>query len=117
MSTLATNNVVEYLENIDDYEEMETLDYADPNNNRGVPFLVERHMSIPWAKAANAKEGWVDVYVALGIDTGGSFFVPAIDAEKREAIIHRVYGNIKILKVEVQGPQTAGYVKKTAAVA
>jgi hypothetical protein len=113
MSTIAANNIVEYLENLDDYEEMETLDYADPKNNRGVPFLADRHMSIPWARAANAKEGWVDVYVTLGMDIGGGMFVPAIDNEKKEVLIHRVYDNIKILKVEIQGPQQAGYVKKT----
>ena len=114
LEQLAANNIVEYLENLDDYEEMETLDYADPDNNRGVPFLVDRRMSIPFARAANAKEGWVDVYVALGMDTGGGMFVPAIDNQKKEVLIHRVYDRIKILKVEVQGPQEAGFVKKSA---
>jgi hypothetical protein len=114
LEQFAANNIVEYLYNLDDYEEMETLDYGDPNNNRGVPFMADRCMSVPFAKAANAKEGWVDVYVALGMDIGGGMFAPAIDHEKKEAIIHRVYGNVKILKVEMLTTDKAGYVKKTA---
>ena len=105
------NNIVQYVENLDDYEEMESLDYKNPMLNYGVPFLKDRKMSIPFALAANAKEGWVDVYVALGLDTGGMMFVPAIDQDKREAIIHRVSADVKILKVD---PKTGEFVKKSA---
>jgi len=95
-------NIVERLESLDGYEEMESVDYADPNNNNGVPFLVDSNMSIPYARAANAKEGWVDVYVIFGMDTNGKFFVPAVDLERKECIMHRVYSKIKILKVDAE---------------
>jgi len=96
-------------ENISELKTMSFLDYGI-GPRYGVVILDG--IIVTQALRANAEEGWVDVYVALGIDKFG-MMIPArvIDNNTgdRDVAIYRVYGDIKILELD---PSTAEYIKR-----
>lgn len=98
-------------ENISELKTMKTLDYK---NGPRYGVVVLDGIIVTQALRANAQEGWVDLYVALGIDKTGRM-TPAriIDRAGRrgDVAIYRVYGNLTILELD---PNTAEYIKKEA---
>lgn len=93
------------LENIDDYETVDEIDYADPIKSNGIPFVGKR--SVPLALRANMKESWVDVFVLFGLEESGLLFNP-INPDN-SSMTHRVeVQDLKILKMSPEG----GFIKK-----
>jgi hypothetical protein len=86
--------------NIDEYETIDELDYADPLKSNGIPFVGNRSVSL--ALRANMKECWVDVFILFGLDKSGMLFNP-INPDN-SSMTHRVeVRDLKILKMSPSG--------------
>lgn len=94
----------------DNIDELETMDFVDYEKGPYNGIVIMDGIVATQALRANAKESWVDVYVALGIDKSG-MFIPArvTNSDGRGVAIYRVYGPITILKLSLSGEQ---YIKK-----
>ncbi len=94
----------------DMYETLNSIDYETPPFQHGIP--VVDNQTVTFASKANAKEGWVDLYVVLGIDDWGMMIPAKVrqpDGSSR-ALTHRIYTPVKILKVD---PVTGDFIRRS----
>jgi len=83
------------------YKQLDTLDYSSEDNYLGEIFFNGQR-SFAFHKA-NAKEGWVDTWIACGVGVLDQKFPDFLKDENGKVMGVRLHGKVEIIEFDKKG--------------